>query len=802
MPEKIKDINILGQSTEDLTGYAIYVARRRALPDPRDGLIPVRRRIMWAMYSDFPQGRTIKTHAVVGKVLEKYHPHGDSSVLGAIRTMTAWFKCYKPLLYGQGNFGNLSGDKGSADRYTENCISDYGRDCVIGDLRFSNSSTDWQETYSGDYQEPVYLPSVVPNLLINGSFSIAVGLRCQIPKHNINEVVNATIKLIDNPNANVVLVPDDTEGCDIVEADFKKISETGKGNFKIRAKVEICEFENHPALKILSLPDGVLLDAIQDRIEKLKEANVLPQVIDVYDANKVDEKDINRSVFEAYIVLKKGSDPNYVKDVLFSSTQLQTTIAVNFEVVFNETPQLLNYKRYLLLFIEFRRERKKRMYAAKLSECNTKMHKMKLYLEVMKQPKKLDMIISKIRKEKSLDMEKYINLIVESYKKKSGEVTITPLQAEFLLNTNLQKLSIGYKDKYQQIYDQANAEAISYYNILTNNKLIDEAIKQELRDVLKKYGEPRRSKVISASEASGVPEGEFKIVITEKGFIKKIDKNDKVGYMKDDRASIVMTVDNTDDLIFFGKLGKAYKIPVAKIPFSQKASNGYDLRVILKKYTGEGICTVISDKTLHAIEDSFKSTKQECNLFIMTRDGLFKRMKLSEMFNVPLSGLIYSKLNEGDVITDIICMDPYNQLVIYSRNKILRIQGIEAPLVTRNTKGYIAMNSKHPIDGMACLYPDASDLIVVTNSGKINKVPLSVIPVGGRAKSGNSIIKLGKNDGIRKILVSSPKDILIATTMKQKYEIPVKDIKSGSSIGSGDKMLDSSGILDVGIIHG
>lgn len=257
MPEKIVEYNIVDQSNADMRAYAVYVARARMIPSFQDGLKPVQRRILYALFHDFPQtksGRTVKTASVGGRVVERYHPHGDASVYSTIKPMVNWFESYMPMIKQQGSFGNIWGDAASAPRYTEVSLTEYGLNCVLGDLNETDAATDWEWNYDGNYKEPRYLLSRVPNLLINGTFGIAVGLKTEIPKHNINDVIDATINLIDHPNADVVLIPDDPQGSDIIEADWKALSHTGKGKFKTRAKIEIGEFNGRPALFVNTLP--------------------------------------------------------------------------------------------------------------------------------------------------------------------------------------------------------------------------------------------------------------------------------------------------------------------------------------------------------------------------------------------------------------------------------------------------------------------------------------------------------------------------------------------------------------------
>lgn len=603
MAETIKEINILEQHNADFTAYAIYLARRRVLPDPRDGLKPVHRKILYALFNDFHainNKNTVKTASVTGRVIEKYHPHGETSVAEAIKPMINWFEIYEPLLCGTGSFGSMYGDPMSATRYTEVALSDYGYDCIIGELKYAKTAADWQQTYDGKYQEPIYLPATIPNLLINGSFGIGVGLITAVPKHNINEVIDATIHLLHHPNANITLIPDNCSGSDIIDTNWDELSRTGKGSFKVRGRMEVCTYKgdlynNHPALKILSMPDLVFFNTVKDQIEKIKDS--VPQIVDIL--NKTEVKDeCSSEDFEVYIILKKGADPNYVKSILYASTSMEATIKVNFEVIYNETPILMNYTKYLNTFIDFRRKCKFRTYANKLQVTRTKQHKIMLYVKVMESGE-IDNIIKMIRRQKGIDDTEYINYLVNKLK-------ITPLQAKFILDTDIRKLSAGYLNKYKQMLSEYDNEIAKYYVMITNPSTVDTEIENELKEYKKKYGCTRRSVIISESQANNIPEGIFKVVVTERGFIKKMETTEHIGYLKDDKARLVINMDNKDNLLIFSKLGKVFNLPVHKIPFSQKGVNGTDIRRLVKKEIGN-IAMLVPQSIIEKFEQNKKN---------------------------------------------------------------------------------------------------------------------------------------------------------------------------------------------------
>jgi DNA gyrase subunit A len=787
--ENIIDVNILKQHNMDFSSYAVYVLRKRALPDPRDGFKPVHRKIIYTLFNDFHDSgkhQAVKSMAVVGRVIQKYHPHGDQSVSGALKPMVNWFEIYMPLIVSQGGFGSMYGDKEAAARYTEIALSDYAYDCIIGDLKDSKNSVDWQDTYDGKYKEPVCFPATVPNLLINGSFGIAVGLATSIPKHNINDVIDATIHLMHHPNSNIVLIPDNCSGSDIVDTDWANISKTGRGKFKVRGIMKECTYNGkmyngYPALKVLSMPDMIFFKTVKEELEKLKITNILPQIEDILNTTTIDDN-TSKELFEIYIIFKKGTDINYVKNIIYTSTSMQANVSVNFEVIYNDTPVLLGYKEYLQLFIDFRRERKLRTYTNRLQNARTESHKMALYIKALESGE-IDNILKMIRKQKGTDDSIYINYLIDKLK-------VTPVQAKFLLDTDIRKLSMGYLKKYKEELIKHNAIADECYNIIIDPNAIDKKIEFELKEAKRKYGCPRRSRIISLTEATGIPDGIFKVIVTEKGFIKKIGENERVNYLKDDKVKLIVTMNNKDSLLLFSKIGKVFKLPVHKIPFAQRGSNGIDIRILLKKEVGE-INTIIPQSILEELKS------KNCLLYALTKFGLFKRMPLDDFITSPPSGMIYYKLDDGDEVVDILIMDSDCELLIYSHNKILRINGNEAPLLNRATKGNIAMVSKYPIDGFSVISPDTTDIIAITYSGKINRVSINAAPLSNRAKSGTSIIKLGKNDAIKKILICSSNDVITITTQKDTYSIPVNSLPIGSSISSGTKVVDSSGIIKI-----
>ena len=377
MPEKILNVASSDQFKSDYTRYGIYILYRRVLSDYRDGLKPVQRRVIWAMYKNSKAITTrVKSAAVVGDVMKWYHPHGNSSVYGTMKPLANWFETYMPLIDPGGNFGTFQGDGAAAERYTECRLSKFAFENVLDDVMENQEAVDWSPTYNDAALEPDYLPVKLPLLLVNGSFGIGLGMRSEIPTHNIAEVIDATLMLMDNPKAEVVLVPDHCMECEIINTDFAKICKAGFGHYKIRGKVVEEDYKGKKALVIKSVPNLTYLNSITDKIEELIKKKKIIQIENCFDESNVKE-------MRYVIVLKPGSDPAYVRDVLYKNTGLEQILRVNFETLNGLNPLRMSYKSYLLSFIDFRKMTKFRVYSNRLQGVQTKIHEREAYIKAL-----------------------------------------------------------------------------------------------------------------------------------------------------------------------------------------------------------------------------------------------------------------------------------------------------------------------------------------------------------------------------------------------------------------------------------
>ena len=769
--ETIKEQDAATLYRDDIVKYLILINRRRAFPEIIDGLKPVQRRILYDMFS---QGATsfnkrIKSSAIVGDTMKNYHAHGDSSIYTAIEPLANWYKIKVPLIAPKGNWGSLMGDGPAAARYTEAGLSDFCYDCIIGELKDTKSAVDWIDNYTRTKQEPEYLPVKLPILLINGSFGIGVGINSNIPTHNLIEVCEATRALIKNKNTDILLYPDACQPCKIVgdQKEFKKICRTGIGKYKVRGEVSISTQKDHPVLTITSLPDGVSTNVIVNKLNDMIANKELPMIMDISDAST--EK------VHIIIKLKKGADPNYVRQVLYTKTQVQVTVSVNFQVVKGVNPCRIGYKEYLLDFIDQRALTKFRVYCNKKRNLSTRMNQLIAYIKLIESGK-IDEIINMIKKQNTVDENALIEFLIK-------KVNLNDLQAKFILGTDIKRLSKGYLQKYKAEAAEISKEIDRYEKIVYGDGSdILKEIDQELLDIEKKYGSPRICKVLKESEDNNIPQGIFKVVITRRNFIRKIPDVDKIGVVKGDDPKFILKVDNTENILLFDNKGKVFKLPISKIPLTDKNSLGTDIRILCKNLTADIIALYYEPMLKKIVEGTHKHY-----LTIVTKDNSIKKLDMEDFLNVSSSGLIYTKLKDNsDEVTGITIAPAELDVVIYSQQKALRTSMKNIPLFKRNAAGNKAMNTNSDIEGLSVIYPKTDYIIVITSKGRINKFPITAFNSHDRARSGVNVIKLKQGDSIKVIFGANDTDAIRIVTSNSVVEIPVNSVDVRSTVATGE----------------
>lgn len=778
MADRIIKQDLIESYEEDYRRYANYLLLKRAFPNVRDGLKSVQKRILYAGFAlVHATDKSVKTQKLASTVAGDLHPHGDKSISDALKPMTNWFEIPIPLLDGQGNWGGITGFSQAAPRYTESRLSKFSMENYFEELRESKDVVDWIETYSFDSKEPENLPCKIPILLINGSFGIAVGVKNLIPKHNINEVIDITVNLIRHPNAPVVLIPDQCQKCDIVDTNWKKISNTGEGKFIVRGRMEDITYKGYPALSIISTPDLVWSDNIKAKLNDLVADKKIFQIRKIIDESETKKGKPQKLCL--IIQLKKGTDPQYIKDIIYKKCELQKTFAVNFEGLDGFTPDRFSYKSYLQYFIEYRRITKFRLYANKIQDIATRLDKINTYIKVIKSGKILE-IAKMIAEYTKANDDALMEYLIK-------EVNLTDIQALFIMNTGLKKISKGNLQEYIDESNSLTKEYNKYLYLISDEKEIDNEIIKELQTFKRKYGKPRNCKIISEAELNNIPQGEFKLIITEKNFLKKLDIGSTMGHLTDDAPKFIMNVDNTKAILLFDNLGKVFRIDIHKIPLCDKNSNGIDIRRICKNATAN-INTIMYEPHL----EDFNNSIHKYFITVLTRNGIIKRMDVADFLRVPLSGIFYAKLDSDDAVKQVAIIPNKFDLVAYCDRYALRININDVPHLKRNSKGNKVMNTDDKMDGLAVINKKrTTHLVIITEKGYINKISVLALPITKRLKDPSNLIKLKRGDNIKFVLAVNNKDVLEITTKNNNYIFSVSDFEEGSSASTGNKQISA-----------
>lgn len=776
MAEVIRQNTAHKQYIEDLALYTIATNLVRALPDVRDGLKPVARRILYTLMNDekaVSPATQVKSAAVEGTVMKKYHPH--SGTYPTFKTMINWFEIKQPMMIGQGSFGTVSGEVASAQRYTECCLSPFGLECVCGALYYNNEVVDWNPTYDNKHMEPQYLPVKVPLLLINGILGgIGTGIKADLPSHNMGEVIDATLRLIDDPNAEVVLIPDHCLPCDIIDTDWKNICNKGYGSYRARATMSVSHDKNdYPYITITSLPMYGTNNVV-NKIDEGIAAGKFPQIIDVNDESK------NDYGVRIVIKLKKGTDVNFVKEALYKYTPCEQSFRVNFEAVYGTELVRLSYKAYLELFIKFATDNKIKEYSARHYVVSTKLHKLDAFIKIVGSPD-IDKIINLIKKGKTNSDNELIELLISKYR-------LTDIQASYIINAQIKQLSRGYLDRYKEEFNKLSKEESWLEGRIANDKLIKEDVKNELIMLRNKYATPRICNVIKVSNLGNIPEGTFKIIITENNYIRKIGENENVNVIKGDRPKFVLTVSNLENILLFDNKGRVFKLPIHRIPIMAKNEPGIDVKGVIKGLTADIISVIYEPMVI-----KLAALKQKVYVAILSKNNTIKKLDIQDFINVPPSGIIYSKINQDDDIVDTQLVSDNMDLILYSDSKALRIASTDIALLKRNTIGTLGMGGQHgPMEGMSIIYTDHKNptkyVIVLTESGKVNKFSVAGFERSQRNKAGSRVIDLGRGDRIKTIFGASDNNTLNIITTGSNISLPISQIQMMSSVSKGIKV--------------
>ncbi|MDZ4669227.1 MAG: DNA gyrase subunit A [Phototrophicales bacterium] len=741
----IRSMDINEEMRGSYLDYAMSVIVARALPDARDGLKPVQRRILYAMYDmGLRPGTPYKKSArVVGEVLGKYHPHGDSSVYDAMARMAQDFSLRYMLVDGQGNFGSVDGDSPAAMRYTEARLAGVTSELLV-DIEMD--TVNFQDNYDGSQQEPIVMPARLPNLLLNGATGIAVGMATSIPPHNLRELTSAIAFLIDNYERiedvtlddlmEYVKCPDFPTGAMVVINDeLKEAYATGKGRVVIRATHTLEEHNGYQRLIFTAIPYQVSKTAIIDRIVTLVREGRLDSVRDLRDES-------DRKGMRLVVELKRGVTPQTVVNQLLKYTQLQSTFSIQMLALVNSEPRTLSLKRCLQIYIEHRYEVIERRSKFELAKRRARAHILEGLLKAISQ---LDAIIRTIRAADDAEMAR-INLM-EGF-------DLTNAQADAILEMQLRRLAALERQKLQGEYDEVQARIGYLEDLLRSPEKIRALIRDDVTEIAQKFGDERKTKITYGStdfnESDLVREEDVVVSLTINGYIKRVPAREYraqrrggkgvIGMQtkEEDGLQEIFFASSLDDLLLFSDKGKVYSQKVYRIPETGRANRGTLIHAILPLSQDEHITAILP----------VESFEKEGGFFTMvTRHGRIKRVHMQEFADVRNSGIIAISLNEDDYLGWVKYTDGNQEVVLVTENgQSIRFHEDEARPLGRTAAGVnaIRLTDKDVVAGMDVIGAEHTHILVVTANGYGKRTTIDQYLQQGRY--GVGVRTLARND--------------------------------------------------------
>ena len=711
--------------------YAMSVIVGRALPDVRDGLKPVQRRILYAMYemgllSNRPYRKSAR---IVGEVLGKYHPHGDSAVYDALVRMAQDFTMRYPLIDGQGNFGSIDGDSPAAMRYTEARLAKIAEE-MLADI--DKETVDFTPNFDATLKEPTVLPAKIPNLLINGSSGIAVGMATNIPPHNLTEICNAIIAYLSNPEISVeelmkhVKGPDFPTGGIIVGREgIVEAYRTGKGKIVVRGRVEV--------------EDGKIV--IREVPYMVNKAKLVESIAELAREGKIDEirtirDESDREGIRVVIELKAGCNPELVIKKLYAYSNLQTTFGVIALALVDNEPRILNLREMIALYVDHRREVVRRRTEYELEKARDRLH----IVEGLK------IVVE--------DIENAINLIRSSpspseAKKRLVEVySLTDKQADAVLQMRLQKLTAIEIDALLKEYKELKAKIAEYESILADPKKIDAIITREVEEIRDKYGDDRKTDIeLSPDEIAAedlIEEEENLVVITREGFAKRMSLDEfrlqsrgGVGVIgttlgKEDEISVFRVCRTTDRLLLFTNTGRVFWIHAHEIPKMDRTAKGSTLRKLIRLENGEVVVSAIG-------VDRF----DDRTVVILSPDGYIKKVPLSEFENAKRAGI---RASSGD-ISNAELVEGESIVITTSQGYAVRLREDSIPEYGRNAKGVIALKLRNGDRIASMTASDGNYLLMLTERGYGKRCHIEEFRFTGRGVMGMIAYKVTEKTG-------------------------------------------------------
>ncbi|MEK7175864.1 MAG: DNA gyrase subunit A [Patescibacteria group bacterium] len=776
---------ITNEMKESFIDYAMSVITDRALPDVRDGLKPVHRRILYAMNEiGLNAGaKTRKSATVVGEVLGKYHPHGDVSVYDAMVKLAQDFSMRYPLIIGQGNFGSIDGDSAAAMRYTEAKMSRLASE-MLKDI--DKETVDFRPNYDGTHNEPVVLPAAAPNLLLNGTLGIAVGMATSIPPHNLTEVIDATIHLADDKDATTedllkfVKGPDfPTGGIIFNDKDIHHAYATGRGPVVARGVADIVEGKSGQF--------QIIITAIPYRVNK---ADLIEKIADLVREKKIEGvkglRDESAKDIRIAIDLKQGSQPQKILNALYKHTQLEDTFHFNLVALVDGVPQTLSLKSMLAEFLKHRKEVVRRRSVFDLARAEEREH---ILLGLSKALDHIEQVIKTIRASKTVDDAR--GALMKEFK-------FSEIQANAILEMRLQKLAGLERKKVEDELNEVQAFIKEMKELLSSPAKILKVVKTELENIKEKYGDERRTKVMKGgvkvlSVEDLIPDEEQALVLTAGGYIKRTNpgeykrqKRGGIGVVdldtkEEDFVSIFLTASTHSDLLFFTDKGKAYQIKMYDIPEGKRATKGKSVVNFISLSDDERVTSILAMP-----KDSLpkEATTSGGSLTLITKDGIGKRISAKSFHDVRSSGIIAIRLEPGDKLVSVAHSEKGDNISIVTKEGMsIRFKESDIREMGRAAGGVraIKLDKSDEVVGAHVIKPSWKNahLLVISANGYGKRTELSEYKVQGRGGSGILTSKVTAKTGLvmaSQVVTEEESEVIAISKKSQVVRVALSEV--------------------------
>ena len=768
--------DIVNEVKTSFLDYSMSVITSRAIPDLRDGLKPVHRRILWSMFEEgnTPDKPHKKSATTVGYVMGHYHPHGDSSIYEAMVRLAQDFNQRYMLVDGHGNFGNIEGDGAAAYRYTEARLSKISLE-LLRDIK--KDTVDMDDNFDVTSKEPKVLPSRFPNVLVNGSMGIAVGMATNIPPHNLGEVIDGCVAYIDNPEIDTLGLMQHVKGPDfptggiiLGNSGIKKAYDTGRGSITIRSKATIEEHGNHNNIVITEVPYGVNTLELKNKVGELVRDKIIDGISDYH-------TDLKDGV-KITITLKKDANPQVVLNNLYKHTNFQISYGINFLVIDDGTPRTLPLKDIIAKYIDHQRIVIIRRTKFDLDKAEARVHILEGYKIALDH---LDDVI-KIIRESETDV-----IAKEELIKRFG---FSDIQVDAILELKLRRLTGLERDKIEQELVETLKLIEELKAILASREKIDNIIKTEMLEIKDKYADERRTSIDMTAidyieDESLIPVENIMISLTEKGYIKRLAVNTYrtqnrggVGIKgmttnEEDNVNKLITSSTHDDILFFSNYGKVYRVKGYEIPLGSRQSKGLPIINLIPIEKDEKITSIISIDP--------KEVNDEKNLVFVTKHGLVKRTNIKEFESIRNNGKIAITLKEDDELINVNLTDGTNEIIIAANNgRMVRFNEKEVRLMGRTASGVkgIELDNSYVIGAEVA---DSSKLIlVITEKGYGKKTETDEYRLTHRGGKGVKALNITDKNGLIVAFKSviGDEDIIITTNSGIVIRLDVNKIST------------------------